>query len=55
MLGFRLDNLANVYGSYALAPPKDEMTGALTDSGFDVTYDEAGLMGRGLYIGRRIE
>ena len=31
----------------------EEMMGALTDYGFEVTYDAEGLMGRGLYIGQR--
>ena len=31
----------------------DEMTGVLTEYGLAVTYDKEGLMGRGLFIGRR--
>ncbi len=31
----------------------DEMTHVLTDCGLEVTYDEAGLTGRGVYIGQR--
>ncbi len=30
----------------------EEITDVFTDSGFEVTYDEEGLMGRGLFIGR---
>ncbi|MCP4540055.1 MAG: methyltransferase domain-containing protein [Chloroflexi bacterium] len=32
----------------------DEMQAALTDAGLHVTYDTEGLMGRGLFIGRRL-
>ncbi len=31
----------------------DEITDVLTNCGFEVTYDKEGLMGRGLFIGRR--
>jgi SAM-dependent methyltransferase len=33
----------------------DEMRAAFVDAGLNVTYDAEGLMGRGLYIGRRPE
>ena len=32
----------------------DEMTHALTDCGLEVTYDAAGVTGRGLYIGQHV-
>ena len=33
---------------------KDEMQAVLTEAGFEVAYDPEGLIGRGLFVGRRL-
>jgi hypothetical protein len=33
---------------------RDEMQAVLTEAGFEVTYDPEGLIGRGLFVARRL-